>query len=81
MSELKEAEAALSVHIYVNCPNCQVDIDLLDEEDTGGYNCDEESYLLQQVIGETPRKWENFECEEVTCTKCDKEFNVKGIIY
>lgn len=80
MSELETVAATLSVEMYVTCPNedCNNYINLLDEKDTDGTMHDDDSALLRQMF---PRNGDNadFECDNVVCTDCKTEFNVKEL--
>lgn len=76
----KTVSARLSIEMLVHCPNedCDYLIDLLDERDTDGVAHDDESYLLRQIFHRYG-SLDDFECEEVTCSKCKTTFNVKGL--
>ena len=80
MSELEEVSALLDIEMFVTCPNeeCGDYINLLRDRDTDGTDHNEDGYLLRQMF---PRNGSNddFECENVTCTKCKTTFNVKGL--
>jgi hypothetical protein len=80
MSDVKTVTARLDIEMFVNCPNeeCDYLIDLLRESDTDGVNHDDDGYLLRQMFP-TNRSHDDFECEEVVCSKCKAEFNVKGL--
>lgn len=80
MSEVKTVAARLDIEMFVNCPNeeCDYLIDLLRESDTDGVNHDDDGYLLRQMFP-TNGSHDDFECEEVVCSKCKTEFNVKGL--
>ena len=77
---MKTVGARLDVEIFVNCPNeeCDYLIDLLREDDTSGTMHNDDGELLRQVW---PRNGshDDFECEEVVCSKCKTEFNVKAL--
>jgi hypothetical protein len=74
----KITEARLDIEMFVNCPNCDYLIDLLNEGDTNGFTHDDEGYLLDQMFPKNGSH-DDFECEEVTCTKCKTDFDVKGL--
>ncbi|MFK5949867.1 MAG: hypothetical protein QM500_13980 [Methylococcales bacterium] len=78
MSDIKTVSARLDVEIFAHCPNCDYMIDLLNESETNGVMHNDDGGLLRQVW---PRNGshDDFECEEVTCTKCKTEFNVKTL--
>jgi len=77
-------EARLQINIFVDCPNkdCGWLIDLLDESDTNGCYQNEEGSLLEQACpseGHWSIEHKKFECNNVVCTQCKTEFNVKGL--
>ena len=80
---METVSAGLSINIYVTCPNeqCCAFIDLMDQGDTDGQDHNEEGYLLSQACpnGHWSEEHERFEAEEVVCSKCKTEFNVKGL--
>lgn len=80
--EIQTVEASLSIHMHIDCPNenCGDYIDLLVEKDTDGYPHDDDGYLLRQMF---PKHGDNddFECNDVTCSKCKTTFNVKGLAW
>ena len=82
MPEIKTVEARLDIEMFVDCPNadCEDLIDLLREEDTDGHDHNDDGYLLKQMFPEH-KSHDDFECEEVTCTKCKTTFNVKGLAW
>ena len=77
---MKTVQARLDVEIFVHCPNedCDYMIDLLREDETNGTMHNDDGELLRQVW---PRNGshDDFECEEVVCSQCKTEFNVKGL--
>jgi len=79
-NELKEVSATLDIEMFVTCPNedCEFLIDLLREEDTNGDMHNDDGYLLRQMFP-THGDHVDFECEEVVCSKCKTQFNVKGL--
>jgi len=78
---MKEASARLDIAVFVNCPHCDFLIDLMDENDTDGHPHNEEGSVIDQACPEGC--WiddhKKFEIENVTCSECKKDFNVKGI--
>lgn len=80
MKDLKIVSATLDIEMFVTCPNddCGFLIDLLREDDTNGDCHNDDGYLFRQMF---PRQGshDDFECEEVTCSQCKTEFNVKGL--
>lgn len=78
MSDIKTVHAWLAMHIYVDCPECDYLIDLLREDDTNGVLHDDEGALMRQVFP-VNGSHEDFECDDVTCTKCKTTFNVREL--
>ena len=79
-----EPRARLNIEIFVDCPKCKYMIDLMRPEDSNGYNHNHEGQLVEQACpndGET--HWrdarEEFECDEIECSKCNHKFNVRGL--
>ena len=81
MSEKKEAVAMLDIGVFVNCPNCDFLIDLMNQDDTNNYDHNEEGHVLTQACpdGYWIDKHKEFEVVDVTCTECKTDFNVKGL--
>lgn len=78
---MKTTTARLAIEVWVHCPHCDFYIDLMDETDTDGYNHNEEGLVLSQAYpdGYWYEEHKNFEVEDVTCSECKKDFNVKGL--
>tara|TARA_R110000822_G_scaffold184812_1_gene324098 strand:+ start:502 stop:756 length:255 start_codon:yes stop_codon:yes gene_type:complete len=79
--ELETVKASLNIEVNVDCPNCGLCLDLLDHRDTNSNYHNEDGYVLIQACGgeQLTTNHEAFEVEEVTCSYCMTEFNVKGI--
>ena len=79
--ELKTVGARLNIVVFVDCPKCDFGIDLLNPRYTNGIDHNDCGYVLEQALGDgdLSKNCETFEVEEVTCTKCKTEFNVKGV--
>jgi len=79
--KLKTVEARLNIEVNVDCPKCDRYIDLLNDRDTNGNDHNDDGYVLTQACGNG--QWailhEQFEVENVTCSQCRAEFNVKGM--
>ena len=75
---METVSARLDVEIFAHCPKCNFMIDLLNESETNGVMHNDDGELLRQVW---PRNgsYDDFECEEVTCSRCKTEFNVKTL--
>jgi len=80
VSEIETVEAALSVEMYVTCPNdeCGNYINLLNEADTDGTQHNDDANLLRQMFPNNGSS-DDFECEDVVCSVCKNKFNVKGL--
>ncbi|TVO75102.1 hypothetical protein [Sedimenticola selenatireducens] len=80
MTDIKTVEARLDIELFVTCPNedCEYLIDLLREDDTDGTLHDDDAALVRQIFPEHGSH-DDFECKEVTCSKCKTTFNVKGL--
>ena len=74
----KTVSSWLSVSIYVTCPNddCSNLIDLMDETDTNGTLHDDDSDLTRQVYSD-----QEFKCDDVICTECKTQFNVREMTW
>lgn len=78
---MKTVSARLDIEIFVNCPHCDYLIDLMKEEDTAGYDHNEEGHISSQAFpdGTWSQQHELFSVEDVKCTECGKSFNVKEL--
>jgi len=83
MSELKTVKAEMVIELNVNCPNCEEFINLLDESETNGINLNDDGFLLKQALAD--ENWmdahEKFACDDVVCSECKTEFNVKELVW
>lgn len=79
MSE--DVRATLYIAVNVDCPSCDMGIDLMDADDTSGRDHNEEGYVIRQACPNDTwtDEHEKFNVEEVKCTLCGHEFNVKGL--
>ena len=79
-TDKKTISATLSIQMYVECPNdeCANYIDLLDESDTNGDVHNDDGALLRQMFPKHGNH-DDFECEDVVCSQCKTEFNVKEL--
>lgn len=73
--------ARLDIGVLVICPHCDCMIDLLIERETGDYNHNEEGHILKQACpnGDWSETHEKFEVNDVKCSICGENFNVKGM--
>ncbi|WP_415912267.1 hypothetical protein [Neptuniibacter sp. QD37_11] len=82
MTDKKSVRASMHIDVWVECPNCESDINLRDEADTNGHNHDEECGVLMQACP-NGEHWseahQNFSVKGVVCTQCKHEFNVEGL--
>ena len=81
MSDIKTVSASLDIEVWVDCPHCDNRINLMDADDTDGYDHNEEGHILKQACpdGYWSDSHEVFSVEDVTCTECKKDFNVKEL--
>ncbi len=81
MSE--QATATLHIEVTVNCPLCDAHIDLLNPSDTGGQELNDCGEVLKDACPTDGRHWvdahKSYEVDDVTCSECGSEFDVKGI--
>lgn len=68
--------ARLRINLYVDCPNCEELIDLMQ------INADND-YVYSSVIFDPDRdsKWPDMNGMEVTCPECKREFVLHGCEY
>lgn len=78
---MKTAAARLAIEVFVDCPHCDRLIDLMDEDDTGGYNHNDEGGVISQACpdGVWMDEHKHFEISDVECSECGGTFNVKGL--
>ena len=78
---MKTVSARLDIEIWVDCPECDTLINILDERDTSGHNHNEEGHILSQATpdGSWYDKHKEFEVDDVKCSVCEHEFNVKEL--
>ncbi len=79
---MKSVHARLDVQLYIECPNCKLDIDLINDsvnEKNMGF-VDEKNRILLACFpdGNWSESHDQFEII-VECTFCSKEINVKTI--
>ncbi len=77
---METVAATLNIEMNVECPNeeCGAYIDLLNEKETDGYDHNDDGHLLRQMF---PSNGSNrdFECEDVVCSRCKTQFDVKEL--
>lgn len=78
---MKEVEATLHIQVFVNCPGCGAIVDLMDADDTNGYDHNEDCHVVSQACpdGNWIDEHKNFSIEDVSCSECKADFNVKGL--
>lgn len=78
---MKTVTARLDIEVFVDCPHCDNLIDLMREEDTGGYNHNEEGQVTSQALpsGDWSDAHKKFSIDDVECTECGGSFNVKEL--
>ncbi len=65
-----EATAVLSWYLFVECPHCGEQINLVDHD---------EDYALSKLI--FTNKWDEVEGEEIECPECAKSFQIDAVEY
>lgn len=63
--------ASLNYDLYVDCPKCKNDFDLIEKND------DDKRMSGPLFLS----KWEELEDLDVVCDHCDHEFQIKKVIY
>jgi len=79
---MKYVIASLHIAVDVNCPHCDHQLDLLNENDTGGRHHNDDGAVIRQacpIDGYWCDSHKNFEVDDVECSSCHKSFNVKGL--
>ncbi len=78
---METVSARLNIEARVDCPYCEHLIDLMCEEDTDGYDHDDEGRVIKQAIpeGHWHEEHRKFTVDDVVCTNCKGVFNVKEI--
>ena len=78
---MKTVSARLDIEIWVDCPECDNLINILDSRDTSNYDHNEEGQVLTQSCpdGSWYEAHESFEVTGVKCSLCANEFNVKEL--
>lgn len=64
--------ARLSWDLYVECPSCGEDFNIVDHDSDNDYS------VAKKVF---TNGWDKVEGHEVTCPKCEHEFELGGIEY
>jgi hypothetical protein len=64
------AKARLTCHLWIDCPNCDDTIDLLDEDP---------DYVISNALFNN--KWDDLKGYEVNCGCCDHDFVIDEIEY
>ena len=78
---MKTARARLDIEVFVDCPNCEHLIDIMNERDTCDYNHNEEGHVISQACpdGNWTEEHEDFRVTDVSCSSCKISFNVEGL--
>ena len=71
---VKEVEprpiATLDFTLYVECPDCKEDFNIIDQDDHDLF-----------TLGLFNNRWDGLKGAEVTCPKCDHQFEIFGVEY
>ena len=78
---MNTVSARLDIEIWVDCPECDNLINILDSRDTSNHDHNEEGQVLTQACpdGSWYEAHESFEVTGVKCSSCANEFNVKEL--
>ena len=78
---MKKATGNLSIHIFVDCPECGEQLDLFNDSDAGPVNEEGELWKVidNRYINDVSN-WDNVDME-VECQKCDKLFTFDKLEY
>ena len=78
---MEAVSASLTIEVWVECPHCSNDINLMDESHTGGYDHNEEGDVIKQACpdGAWHDKHYEFSINNVECTECSNKFNIKKL--
>ena len=78
MTDLPKATASLIIEVNVECPKCEEHIDLMESTPDRYYN--EDGHVMKQACpdGCWHTQHKDFSVE-VTCPKCNLEFEASGI--
>jgi DNA-directed RNA polymerase subunit RPC12/RpoP len=78
---METVTARLDIEVFVDCPHCGFMIDLMDRQDTGGFDHNEEGAVLRQACpdGHWSEEHKEFSIDDVECSRCKVEFNVKEL--
>jgi len=77
-------EAVLDINLFVDCPNCRDTVNLMDPYTTDGVDHNDCGELLTHACpgeGHWSDSHEKFKLNDVCCSYCKHEFNVKGIAW
>lgn len=76
-------EASMYISVFVTCPECDVIMDLMAAEDTGGKDLNDDGEILNQAFptdgSHRVDAHKRFELTGITCSSCSNKFNVKGL--
>lgn len=74
-------KARLNIEVLVDCPHCDNLIDLLNSADTNGFDHNDGGDVLYQAVpdGHWMDEHKKFSVDQVQCSECLMEFNVKGL--
>jgi hypothetical protein len=77
----KEVSARLDIEVFVDCPECDFMLDLLNPGDVSGRELNEDGRILSQACGDGcwTDNHESFEIDNITCSHCKATFNVRKI--
>ena len=77
----KVVRGRLFIEVFVDCPHCNAVIDIMDSDETSGYDHNDEGGIIRQACpdGAWIDGHKKFEIEDVKCGYCGGLFNVRGL--
>lgn len=67
---MKQAYAQLEWNLWIECPHCEYEFDLAQENDDG--------WVSTPIFN---NKWDDLKGEEVECPECKKSFLIESVEY
>ena len=77
----KVVRATLFIEVFVQCPHCNTLIDVMDSDDTSGYDHNDGGNVIRQACpdGVWIDEHQKFEIKNVKCGDCGGLFDVRGL--
>ncbi len=73
--------ASLNISVLTECPQCETQIDLMNQDETSGVDHNEEGGVVSQACpdGCWTTQHQSFKVRSVKCSVCGGEFDVHGL--